>query len=182
MDESNGQKMKDLFAREEVKDGPPGDWFVSAAPDLTQKMTGRAPVYVYSTVSALVSGNSSNLMVAAVTLVNAEYQPVESVALRWTVIDVDQSISVADGSTAHFKVDIDSRMGRKVECPHLNFAKISREFAKHGRLDGAFRLIVGVDSVRFADGSVWNDTDIKRAHHSAGSRVRAVPGRGRLSK
>src|SRR5882724_12202547 len=103
-----------LFAQEEVKNGPPGDWFVSAAPDQTQKTTNR-PVYVYNTVSALMSGNSSNLIVAAVTLVNAEYQPVESVALRWSVIDVDQSISVADGSTAHFKVDIDSRSGRKVE-------------------------------------------------------------------
>ena len=77
LDESKGQKMKDLFAREEVKDGPPGDWFVSAAPDQTQQMMNRAPVYLYNTVSALVSGNSPNLIVAAVTLVNAEYQPVE---------------------------------------------------------------------------------------------------------
>jgi len=123
LDESNSQKIMALFAQEEVKNGPPGDWFVSAAPDQTQKTTNR-PVYVYNTVSALMSGNETNLILAAVTLVNAEYQPVESVALRWTVIDVDKSISVADGSTAHFKVDIDSRSGRKVECPHLNFAKI----------------------------------------------------------
>jgi len=103
LDESNSQKIMALFAQEEVKNGPPGDWFVSAAPDQTQKTTN-SPVYVYNTVSALMSGNETNLIVAAVTLVNAEYQPVETVALRWTVIDVDKSISVADGSTAHFKV------------------------------------------------------------------------------
>jgi len=80
----------DLFAREEVKDAPPGDWFVSAAPDQTQRTTNRAPVYVYNTVSAQVHGNSPNLIVAAVTLVNAKYQPVETVQLRWSLIDVDK--------------------------------------------------------------------------------------------
>ncbi|HMG73946.1 MAG TPA: hypothetical protein VK582_10630 [Pyrinomonadaceae bacterium] len=175
LDESNGQKLIDLFAREEVKNGPAGDWFVATVPDQTQQTANRAPVYVYSTVTALASGNLSNLIVAGVTLVNAAYQPVESVALRWSVIDVDKSISVAEGSTVHFKVDIDSRSGRKVECPHLNFAKISRELAKNDRLNGNFKLMVGVGSVRFADGTVWTDTDVRKFSHSVRSSGRAVP-------
>ncbi|HEX7723020.1 MAG TPA: hypothetical protein VF397_12730, partial [Pyrinomonadaceae bacterium] len=115
LDESNSRKIIDLFAQEEAKNGPPGDWFVTAVPDQTQKTTNRAPVLVYNTVSALASGKFTNLIVAGVTLVNAEYQPVESVELRWSVINADKSISVAQGSTVNFKVDINSRSARKVE-------------------------------------------------------------------
>lgn len=48
LDESNSQKIMDLFKREDVQDGPPGTWFANAAPDQAQQ-TNRAPVYVYAT-------------------------------------------------------------------------------------------------------------------------------------
>src|SRR5882724_6971963 len=57
----------------------------------------------------------------------------------------------------------------------LTSRKFSREFAKHGNLNGNYRLIVAVGSVRFADGSVWTDTDVRKFSHSVRSSGRAVP-------
>lgn len=92
-------------------------------------------------------------MVVGVTLLNAARQPVETVALKWSLVNADSEAVVAHGLTDSFGVDIDARRARKVKCPYVNFAKISRPLVKNGALAGNFRIEFGVNSARFADGS-----------------------------
>lgn len=103
-------EMARIFAAEGEK-GPPGDWLASAIPNQRQRNENRAPVVVIGTSSLMASGRFTNLIVAGVTLLNAAHQPVESVALNWSLVDADTLIIVARGRTDSFRVDIDARRG-----------------------------------------------------------------------
>jgi hypothetical protein len=163
------EEMARIFAAEGEK-GPQGDWMASAIPNHRQRTENRAPVVVIGTSSLMASGRFTNLIVAGVTLLNAAYQPVDSVALNWSLVDTDTRTIVARGNTDTFRVDIDARRARKVKCPYINFGKISRPLLKNGTLGGNLQLQVGVHAVRFADGSSWEDRDSTRQNHISSSR------------
>ena len=164
-----GPEIQRIFAVE-GKEGPPGKWLVGAIPNKTQRTKNRAPVFVVDTVSFMASGRITNLIVAGVTLLNAAHQPVKTVALKWSLIDADSQAIVAHGRTDSFRVDIDARRARKVKCPYVNFAKISQPLVKNGTLSGNFKLEIGVNSVRFADESSWDDQDAVQLNHSSTAR------------
>ena len=42
-----------------------------------------------------------------------------------------------------------------IDIPHIYFNKLVKPILKNGELDGRLRLIVGIQEVRFADGTVW---------------------------
>lgn len=165
----SGAEMARIFAIEDKK-GPSGKWLAAAIPNRSQRIQNHAPVFVLDTVSFLATGKITNLIVVGVTLLNAAHQPVETVALKWSLVNADTDAVVAHGLTDSFGVDIDARRARKVKCPYLNFAKISQPLVKNGELAGNFRIEIGVDSARFEDGSTWNDQNAAQLNHSSSRR------------
>ncbi len=163
-------EMAQIFATEGEKE-PGGGWFVAALPDQSQKNGNRSPVYVLNTVSLMASGKVTNLIVAGVTLLNAAHKPVETIELKWSLINVDSQSVVLNGRTVRFRVDIDARRARKMKSPYVNFARISRPLVKNGMLDGNYQLQIGVGSIAFADGSSWDDQDVARFNHSSIART-----------
>ena len=155
-----------IFAAEGEK-GPPGSWFATAIPDQSQRTENRSPVFVIDTVSLLASGRFTNLIVAGITLLNASHKPVETVALKWSLVDADSRAIVANGRAPSFRVDIDARRARKVKCPYINFAKISQPLVKNGELKGRFQLKIGVGSLTFGDGTSWDERDVPQSNHSS---------------
>lgn len=167
------EEMARIFAQEGEK-GPPGHWLATAIPDQAQRSDKSAPVIVIGISSLMASGRFTNLIVAGVTLLNAAHKPLESVELKWSLVDTDTRGIIARGRTASFEVEIDARRARKVKCPYINFAKITQPLQKNGTLNGNYQLQIGVHAGRFSDGSSWEDRDGTQQNHISYSRNKSL--------
>jgi hypothetical protein len=167
--EPNSEDIPAIFARE-GKEGPSGHWVAAALPDKSQRLDSAVPVIVRNTMSLTATGKFTNLIVAGVTVVNRSYKPVKDIRLKWALIAIEDQSSVAEGYTVTFGINLGARSGRKVACPYINFAKVSKPLVKNGALEGEFHLQVSLGSVSFLDGSVWNDTDKPQLSHASANR------------
>jgi hypothetical protein len=177
LEPSNEPKAEDIpaiFAREGGK-APSGNWLVGALPNEAQRLDRGVPVIVGNTMSLTASGKTTNLIVAGVTVLNRSSKPVRSIRLEWALIDVEDGRSLAKGYTPTFDINLGAGDEKKMPCPYINFAKISKPISKNGKLQGGFHLRVGVGSVSFVDGSVWRETEKPRSNHGAGSVEFIVP-------
>lgn len=68
------EDLPKIFAAEGAE-GPPGDWWVAAVPDLNQKEGDNVPVTIVGTRSLTASGRFANLLVAGVTIKNSTTNP-----------------------------------------------------------------------------------------------------------
>jgi len=159
-------EMVQIFA-DDGEDGPPGNWLVTAVPDGVQKKDNGTPIKVINTISLTATGKLTNLIVVGVTLLNSLHQPVQRIALKWSIVDVDKQAILAHGRTGSFEIDLDARRARKMKCPSVSFAKVSKELVRNGVLEGNFQLQIGVDSARLADGSSWENQEVREFHHSS---------------
>jgi hypothetical protein len=153
------------------EEGPQGSWTVSALFDTRQAGDASVPVAPVGVKSFLGKGKWKNLKLIAVTLENRSPKLVRGVQLRWFITTKEDEDSIlAQGTTAYLDAPLPEGESREVETPVINFAKEIKSRVKGGKLEGNFLLKVRVSNVRFADDSVWKETDssgvAKKAHGS----------------
>jgi hypothetical protein len=60
-----------------------------------------------------------------------------------------------EGYTPEIQLSISSNDSRRTDFSIISFAVITAPLTKDGTLSGDYLLLVGVNQVRFADGSLW---------------------------
>ncbi|HSE30606.1 MAG TPA: hypothetical protein VLA93_03410 [Pyrinomonadaceae bacterium] len=157
---------------------PPGTWAAIADFDISQTRDPDIPVIIVGLSSYAGKGLwAKQIMVDEVTIRNRSATSIDSVRLGWIIIrDEDRRAgknrraALRDGFTPRLAVEMlpDREFG-KIPDLNLDFVKEARDLIKSGTLTGVTFIRLRVAEVRFADGSVWKESDAvaKRMHHPA---------------
>lgn len=165
---NNPNKLPPSFF--EVPPGPEGDWKASHAPDLLQSKDPLVPVVVSSVASLQAPFNPlrrRGIRFGCGGLKNRSQKLVTAVQFRWVLIrGLDISVInqkgytpetvVLEGNTLPIELSIPKDSELRTDFSIINFVEVMKDLTKEGILTGEYFIFVGVYSVRFEDGSVWN--------------------------
>ena len=163
-DEGFGQasaEKKKVFTEEDLKvEKLDGKWSVQCAPDPKQADDFSVPVYVKGTNMFWGTGKYlGRAKVPEVMLENRGPRPTQAMQLRWAVVGVDDPETILlEGVTPSFEAEVEPFTSALVDTPEIYFNKILKPLRKEDGLNGQFRLLVGVQEVRFSDGTTWQQT------------------------
>lgn len=154
----------------EVPPGPEGNWKASHAPDLLQSKDPLVPVVVTSV--AALQGPLNPLRRRGIrfgcgALKNRSQKLVTAVQFRWIVIrGLDVSVInqkgytpetvLLEGNTLPIELSFPKDSERRTDFSMISFVEVMKDLTREGMLTGDYFIFVGVYSVRFEDGSVWN--------------------------
>jgi len=153
------------FTDEDVLEGRiEGRWTAGPAFDNSQLHDPSVPVVVKAL--NLVSGDPTTRFVGLVKIQGADIEnrgqkATRSVQLRWALIkweteDREEPIKViVEGVTPSFEVQVRPGESLRTDTPPVFLNRIVKPFLEGGRLEGRFKVVVGVGEVAFEDGSVW---------------------------
>lgn len=160
-DNSSGQtpgEKKKVFTDEDLKvEKLNGKWSAQCVPDPKQAEDFSVPVYVKGTNLFWGTGKYLGRMkVPEVMLENRSQRLAQSVQLKWAIVGVDEpDVVLLEGTTPLFETRVEPFTASLVDIPEIYFNKILKPLRKNDELNGSFRLLVGVEEVRFSDGTVW---------------------------
>jgi hypothetical protein len=154
----------------EVPPGPEGNWNVSHTPDLLQSKDPLVPVVVTSVGSLQAPFNPlrrRGIRFGCGTLKNRSQKLVTAVQFRWVLIrGLDVSVInqkgytpetvLLEGNTPPIESSIPKDSERRTDFSIISFVEVMKDLTREGVLTGEYFIFVGVYSVRFEDGSVWN--------------------------
>ena len=136
---------------------PRGKWGFTTVLDRSQTESDTTPVVVVGIQS--LSGGGMHLGITKIKRIevkNRSPKIVNSVQLRWTLAPLDDPEKVlSEGATQFANIWVEANSSKVVEIPTLYPALLLKSLAKDGELNGRFKLTVGVQEARFADGSLW---------------------------
>lgn len=136
---------------------PRGKWGFATVFDRSQLESSSIPVAV-SGIQSLSGGGKyhGTTKIKRIELRNKSSKIVNSVQLRWTLAPLDAPEEVlSEGTTQFANIWAEANSSKVVEIPTLYPALLLRSLAKDGVVDGRFKLTIGVQEARFADGSFW---------------------------
>jgi len=151
----------------EVPVGPQGNRKAYVSPDLQQDKDSTVTVVVAGAGAIQGPAERRGMMLGCGVLRNRSGRTVIALQLRWILIrNEDRSVIaekgytpetvLQEGHTPEVQLTIRSSNFRRMDFSIISFAAISEPLTKDGTLSGDYCLLVGVNQVRFADGSVWN--------------------------
>lgn len=152
---------KEYFKDEDLKvEKIPGKWRLATSVDVQQAQDYSVPVIV--TRMLTVYGQRQYLgriKMPELIIENRSQKVLESVRLRWTIAnyDEDHETILLEGVTSSVRVRIEP-FNPPVPLENYDpiyFNKIVKPLLKDGELNFHVLLRVGIQEVRFADGTVW---------------------------
>lgn len=152
------KEKKKVFTDEDLKvDTFKGKWRAQCLYDANQIYDPSVPVYVKAiNMFWGIDKYLGRMKVPEVTLENRSYRVTQSVQLRWVLVSVeDPEVVLLKGLTPFFEAQVNPESSSSVDIPEIYFNKILKPLVKNGELNGHFRLVIGVQEVRFSDGQVW---------------------------
>jgi hypothetical protein len=124
---------------------PPGAWSLVCAPSLSDDK-GIAEVYS-------VTSSSKGGTVKKVSIRSRSNKPIIAVKLGWRLYYYNSpDKALMSGESPFLGVALNENERRDVEFPVVSFTKISKSLVKDGRLNGDFKIEVGVINVLLGDG------------------------------
>jgi hypothetical protein len=88
---------------------------------------------------------------------NRSQKVVNSVQLRWAISDYDERDKVLSEGTLPFaNIWVGANDSEVIEVPTIYPTLLLKTLARNGELNGRFRITIGVEAARFADGSFWS--------------------------
>lgn len=159
---------RDVFVDADLREEKvPGEWSVASRPDWTQEFEPSNPVVVKAVYTYAGRGKFAGLVkIRKVEVENRTADFVESLNLRWFLVNDGGGRVLAQGSTPAFGARLRPKSMRLLDIPHIYFNRIVKPVSKGGELRGKFFVVVGVEEVRFATGRAWT-----------GERVASLPPR-----
>lgn len=155
-----GEDIKKEFNDDDLKvkgEKPRGKWGFTTLPDTGQLKDSSLPAYVNGI--QLLSGGGKHIgitKIKRVQVVNRSSKIVNSVQLRWAVVSLDDQEEVLSEDTPpSVNVWVEAKSSQVIEIPTLYPVRMLKPLAKNGELYGRFQITIGVQEVRFADGSFW---------------------------
>jgi hypothetical protein len=141
-----------------VKDQKPrGRWGTGLVPDMGQFNDNSVPVVVGAIQSLAGGGKYAGVFkVKRLEIKNRSRKAVNSVQLRWSIVSLDDPTKVLLEDNlpfVNFWAEADS--SKVIEIPTLYPLPLFKALAKAGELNGQFKVTIGVQEARFADGSFW---------------------------
>lgn len=155
-----GEDIAKEFNDDDLKmkgEKPRGKWGFATVFDRGQLESSSIPVAVSGIQSLSGAGRHHGITkIKRIELRNRSPKIVNSVQLRWTLAPLDDPEKVlSEGATQFANIWVEANSSKVVEIPTLYPALLLNSLAKDGVLDGRFKLTIGVQETRFADGSFW---------------------------
>lgn len=145
----------DLKVKEQKK--PRGQWNFSIATDQEQFYDDSMPVVVSIVQSLSGQGKYAGVVkVKRLEIKNRSSRAINSVQLRWKIFSFDDpSKLLLEGTTPFVNFWAEADSAKVIEIPTIYPVHLFHPLAKDGELKGHFMLSIGVQEVRFSDGSLW---------------------------
>jgi hypothetical protein len=150
----------------EVPKGPEGNWSAAVMPDTWQAKDAQIPVVV--AMAGAIQGRIGHrgLRLGCGLLKNHSLKPVTAVQLRWIIARSQDRAMIEQqgyrpntvllsGHTQYIELQIPKESMRRTDFSVIGFAQIVQPLMESGSLNGEYLIYVGVDEVRFEDGSQW---------------------------
>ena len=149
-----------------VPKGPEGDWSADVTPDTWQDKDARIPVVVAGAGSIQGRPGHRGVRLGCGVLRNRSLKQAAAVQLRWIVARRQDRAAIAQqghtpktvllsGHTPFIDLQIAKENIRSTDFSVINFAEIVRPLMEGESLSGEYVIYVGVEEVRFEDGSLW---------------------------
>lgn len=145
----------DLKVKDQKK--PRGQWDFGLGVDADQFDDASAPVAVGAVQSLSGGGKYAGVVkVKRLEIKNRSSKAVNSVQLRWEIVSLDNPAKVLlEGTTPFVNFWAEANSSKVIEIPTIYPVLLFKPLAKGGELNGRFKLTIGVQEARFADGSFW---------------------------
>lgn len=139
-------------------------WLLTTAPDLKQSDDSTVPAVVTGVRTYYGKGEfSGHVKVMEAKIENRSLiKSTEPIILRWYIVDSDDPDTVLlEVVTPVFKALIEPAGDLLLtDIPPIHFNKIAKPLMRGGQLSGKLRLFIGVQEVRFVDGTSWQYSQI----------------------
>ncbi|HEX8146245.1 MAG TPA: hypothetical protein VF591_03500 [Pyrinomonadaceae bacterium] len=145
----------DLKVKDQKK--PRGQWNFSLGIDTEQFYDPSVPVAVSIVQSLSGRGKYAGVVkVKRLEVKNRSSKAVNSVQLRWKIFSFnDPSKVLLEGTLPFVNFWAEADNSKVIEIPTVYPVHLFNPLAKGGELNGRFKLMIGVQEARFADGSLW---------------------------
>ncbi len=155
-----GEDMEKEFDDDDLKvkaEKPRGKWAFATVLDMSQFESDMIPVAVSGIQSLSGGGKHSGITkIKRVEVRNRSPKVINSLQLRWTLAPLEEPEKVlSEGTTQFADIRVEPNSSQVVEIPTIYPALLLKTLAKGGELSGQFKLTIGVQEARFADGSFW---------------------------
>lgn len=174
---NNGKKK--VFTEDDARvEKVPGRWTLSTAPDLKLVNDASVPVAVTTVRTFYGQGRYlGRIKVLEAKIQNRATKATQSVRLRWQIVNLDEPDKVLlEGFTPEFEARVEAHGDLQMDnIPTIYFNKIVRPLMRGGELSGTLRLLVAVQEVRFADGTVWTNNPQTAFVRASFARTPAAP-------
>jgi hypothetical protein len=153
------KEKKKVFTDEDLKlEKIRGKWTLQTGPDFMQANDPSAPVVITYVNMFFGHGKYAGLVkILEAKIENRSPKLTRSVQLRWLIVSPEEPETVLlEGLIPFPEVRVEANSTSLVDIPPVYFNKLVRPLLKDGELTGTFRLMVGIQEVRFADGTVWD--------------------------
>lgn len=139
------------------KEKPRGRWGSGLQFDKNQLDDPSVPVAVGAIQSLSGAGRHQGVIkIKRVEIKNRSLKIVNSVQLRWAIAGFDDPTQIlSEGTTQLVNIWVEANNSQVIEIPTLYPTLLFKALAKDGELNGRFRLTIGLQEARFADGSFW---------------------------
>lgn len=155
------KEKKKVFTDEDLKvEKIGGKWKLQTSPDFKQADDPSAPVIITYVNMFFGQGKYAGLVkILEAKIENRSQKLTQSIQLRWVIVSPEEPETVLlEGLKSFPEVRVEANSTSLVDIPPVYFNKIVKPLLKDGGLTGTFRLMVGVEEVRFADGTAWRRT------------------------
>jgi hypothetical protein len=157
---TSDEELKKQFNDDDLKakdDKPGGKWGYSTLLD-SKKDDPSVPAYVRG-IELLSGGGKYQGVnkIKRVEVTNRTSQAIVSVQVRVEVVSLDEPEKILLEDTFPFaSASIEPNASRVVEVQALYPPRLLKTLAGDGELNGKFGIRIGVQAVRFADGTFWS--------------------------
>ena len=160
--QDNEEKKKEVFTDEDLKvEKVPGKWMLVSSVDLNQANDYSVPVIIAAIKTVYGQGKYlGRIKMVEAKIENRSQKLIQSIQIRWSIVRHEEPDTVLlEGLMPLMEVQIEPFSSPPVvDIPPIYFNKIVKPLLKDGELNGHLRLIVGINEVRFADGTAWRRT------------------------
>ncbi|HYH86227.1 MAG TPA: hypothetical protein VEX60_12295 [Pyrinomonadaceae bacterium] len=134
-----------------------GKWTTGLVFDMSQYNDSSLPVVVSGIQSLSGGGKYLGITkIKRVKVTNRSPRIINSVQLRWVVVNLDDPEKVlSEGTTQFVNIWVEANSSQIIEIPTLYIRRMIKPLAKNGELYGQFLTTIGIQEARFADGSFW---------------------------
>ncbi len=139
----------------------PGKWILVSSTDLKQSQDYLTPVALTGIKTVYGQGKYlGRVKMVEAKIENRSQKPTQEIQFRWSIVLHEEPDNVLlEGLMPPAQLRIEPFSGPQiVDIPPIYFNKLVKPLLKDGEISGTLRLIVGIQEVRYADGTMWQRT------------------------